>query len=291
VLEDDNVTEFELAATVERFAAATQGWDDETLSRPWAWRTYDEGLRHAFFRTYEELSELVATTAVERVTQGPAITTAQRFLGQHHRAYRDFQAVLLGADELLDEIPAEGEWPLRKVIEHIIAADQTFFAVTWHALERGRRGKAPRAITKEELVALIGSYDELEKAMATGSLGEILGWNDTRHRRILNDLATISDGELGTPSLWWEKEELPLQFRLLRFDSHLRQHTIQAEKTLDALEHRPTEVRRLLRIIYHALAVAEATAIGAGDLGAEQQRAVAAGIAARLDEIVEPGVA
>ena len=281
------MSETGLAKTVERFAGMTQGWDDETLTRPWAWRTYDEGLRHAFFRTYEELCELAATTAAARATQGPAISTAQRLLGQHHRAYRDLKAVLLGTDGLLDEVPAEGEWPLRKVLEHIIAADHTFFAVTRHALERGRRGKAPRAITKEELVALIGTYAELEKAMESGSLGEILGWNDTRHRRILDDLAAISDGELGTPSLWWEEEEMPLQFRLLRFDSHLRQHTIQAEKTLDAVGHRPTEVRRLLRMIYNALAAVEGAALGAEDLEAEQVRAVAAGIAARLDDIVE----
>ena len=281
------MTETGLAAAVERFATATQGWDDESLARPWAWRAYDEGVRHAFFRTYEELCELAATTAAARAIQGPAITTAQRILAQHHRAYRDLQAVLLGSEELLDLAPAKGEWPLRTVIEHIMAAEQGFFAVTRHALERGRRGQPTREITREEKEALVGPYADLKRFVETGSLVEIWAWYDALHQRILRELGGVCDKELDIPSLWWEGEEMPLQFRLLRFDSHLRQHTIQAEKTLDALGHRPTETRRLLRLIYNALAAVEGAALGAEDLEAEQVRAVAAGIAARMDEIME----
>jgi hypothetical protein len=53
-----------------------------------------------------------------------------------------------------------------------------------------------------------------------------------------------------------------VEFRLHRFDSHLRQHTIQIERTLQQLGVDPTESKRLLRLIYNALAQAEGYAIG-----------------------------
>jgi hypothetical protein len=55
-----------LGQAVERFAAVTRAWPDEALEREWKWRAYNEGVRHAFFRTYEELRELAVTLATER---------------------------------------------------------------------------------------------------------------------------------------------------------------------------------------------------------------------------------
>src|SRR3712207_6856353 len=46
--------------------------------------------------------------------------------------------------------------------------------------------------------------------------------------------------------------ELPLRFRLHRFDSHLRQHTIQAGKTLEGIGRAPSEAKRLLQLIYRS---------------------------------------
>ena len=78
---------------------------------------------------------------------------------------------------------------------------------------------------------------------------------------------------------------MPLRFRLHRFDSHLRQHTIQAAMTLEAAGHAPSEARRLLRLIYAALAEAEGATIDAPEIGMERRQAVAAAIVARADEI------
>lgn len=78
---------------------------------------------------------------------------------------------------------------------------------------------------------------------------------------------------------------MPVEFRLHRFDSHLRQHTVQVEKTLDMLNLQPNEARRLLRLIYTALAEVEGTAIGALGFGLEQRAALAGKIAKRTDEI------
>ena len=77
-----------LVRAVERFSAITQGVPDSELDRAWAWGVYDsEGVRFAFFRTYEELRDLAAKTAAARAAHGPAVSTAQRILAQYHWAY------------------------------------------------------------------------------------------------------------------------------------------------------------------------------------------------------------
>jgi hypothetical protein len=78
---------------------------------------------------------------------------------------------------------------------------------------------------------------------------------------------------------------MSLQFRLHRFDSHLRQHSVQAEKALAALDGPPSEARRLLRLVYAALAEAEGYTIGAPETGQDLRDGLAREIAGRSAEI------
>jgi hypothetical protein len=80
---------------------------------------------------------------------------------------------------------------------------------------------------------------------------------------------------------------MPVEFRLHRFDSHLRQHTIQIEKTLGLLGHYPTEAVRLLRLIYASLAQVEGALLGASETGTAEQDRVADTIHTRLQEILK----
>ncbi len=123
--------------------------------------------------------------------------------------------------------------------------------------------------------------------MDEASLGGIVAYYDELHQRILSELADIDAAELDAPSLWWEGYGMPVRFRLHRFSSHLRQHTIQIEKTLAALGHSPSEVQRLWRLLYGALAEAEGVTIGAWELGIEQRREVAAQITRWAGEIAD----
>jgi hypothetical protein len=61
---------------------------------------------------------------------------------------------------------------------------------------------------------------------------------------------------------------MPIRFRLHRFEEHLRQHTIQLDKTLAAIRP-PTEAHRLVRNIYNALADVESSDEPAVDLRAK----------------------
>ena len=250
-------------------------------------RTAHEGVRFALFRTYEELRELADRLAAERAAHGPATSTAQRILAQYHAAYRDLQAILLGigTDEA-EQAPAEGEWSLRQVVAHIVAAELGFFAVVKYALERHRSGDGrPAKIPDEAWEALIGEDGATIEATLAGPLAGIQSYGQALHGRVVQEFTDVSEEELATPSLYWEGYELSLRFRLHRFDSHMRQHIVQSEKTLAGIGRSPNEARRLLRLIYAALAEVEGTTIGAGQVGVGLRREAAEALAVRASEV------
>ena len=126
-----------LEEAVQHFIDVTRSFSEADLARPWAWDAYREGVRFAFLRTAEELDELAAVLAVDRATNGPVITLASRALAQHQSAYRDWQAVMLGVEmDLLDRVPAEGEWPLRRVLAHLIGTERQFYARIHYAIDQ-----------------------------------------------------------------------------------------------------------------------------------------------------------
>jgi hypothetical protein len=271
-----------LAQAVGRFEAVTRGLSDADLEREWTWGAYSEGVRFAMFRTYEELRQLAATVAAQRAPQ----SMAQCALAQYHAAYRDLRAVLIGADDLIDARPAEKEWPARVILGHSIAVCCAFLGCARFALRQHREGVAtPAEVPQQEIEGLLDSYAEFEQMMDRESMAGILAYFDGLHERVLNDLAAVGDAELDAPSLWWEGTPMPLQFRLHRFDSHLRQHTVQVEKTLVALRRDPSEARRLLRLIYAALAEVEGATLGAPGVGDAASADTAAAISARADDI------
>jgi hypothetical protein len=112
-----------------------------------------------------------------------------------------------------------------------------------------------------------------------------MGYFDRLHGRVLRELGDITDEESFRPSIYWEKVPMTVQFRLHRFDSHLRQHTIQMEKALVVLAGSLSESRRLLRLIYAALAEAEGALLNAPDTGIELQQAAVEEITGRSEEI------
>jgi hypothetical protein len=282
--------EMSVVDAVERLAEVIQGVPDSKLDRAWAWGAYDsEGVRFALFRSYEELRDLAVKTSAARVACGPPLSAAQRILGQYHGAYRDLQAALLGvgADEA-DRAPAEGEWPLRRVLAHIVGAEIGFYVVIRYALDRQRSGDGrPLEIPDEAWDGIIGEDLSSVEALLDGPLAGIQAYYRAFHKRVLQDFATIGEEELSVPSMYWEGYPMSLRFRLHRFESHLRQHTVQVDKTLAGIGCSPNEAKRLVRLVYNALAEAEGGILGAGEMGAELWRVAGGTISARADELSE----
>ncbi len=252
-----------------------------------------EGIRFAMFRTYEELRTLAAQLIAERTTKGTPISTTHHSLAQYHAAYRDLQAVLIGREEnLINATPSENEWPLRIILGHILIAERQFFARIWHAVQHLRNSGIsededlePSDMTSEEVAEFVGSYEDFERTMNRLSITGIMAYYDSLHKRVLRELTDIKGYELEAESLWWEGTPFTVEFRLHRLDSHLRQHTVQIEKTLDALGHPQSEARRLLRLIYAALADVDSMIIGDWGTGKAQRRELAGKISVRADEI------
>jgi len=285
------MNEHTLHQAVQKLAGATQLLKDEALETDWAWRDHDEGLRFALIGTYHELRDLAVTLEAGRQADGIPVTTAQHLLAQYHAAFRDLEAVLLSTgDDQLDLPPAEGEWPVRRVLAHMIGAERVFFTLIYFGIDQHRAGLQPSELSDEDLVTLFGHEEEdIEDVIGDGNMEDILEYYRSLHNRILHEMADLSDEELGALSRFWEPEPLPVRYRLHRFDAHLRQHTIQVEKTLEALGNSPNEAVRLLRLVYNALAEVEGTVIGAWDFGYALQEELAVQIAGRSEEVSSTG--
>ena len=278
----------QLRRSVSRFSNLVADLPDDELEHPWAWGSYDsEGVRFAFFRTYEQLRELAVKIRHARGLAGSPASAAQIILGQYHSAYMDLHSLLLGVDPELEESPpTEGEWPPRRIVAHIVGAELGFYVTIKFALDRHRQGLDPVAEISEEtwLELALLEEDEIDAVMK-GPIAGLQNFHQVLHERILNEFADVHQAELGLLTRYWEKEPMALRFRLHRFDSHMRQHTVQLSKTLTALGYVPNEAKRLLRLINAALGEVEGALIGSGAVGAGLVSEVAESIAARTNEI------
>jgi hypothetical protein len=244
----------DLHSAVLEFIELSIGLSDAELDRPWQWRGYDEGVRFAFFRVYEELRWLGAEMSPQ-----VGLSTAQQALAQHHAAYWDLRAALLDVeDTALDESPGDDMWTIRECLIHMIKAEWAFTLVNDFALQRARNGepepvKIPEEAWDPHFVDRGGFKDEVFQ----GSLQDILAFYDGMHQKVLEILKHISPEELSLNAEFWEPQPMEIAFRLIRYDSHLIQHTIQIEKTSAVLGHSVAEVKRLNRRILNALAAVE----------------------------------
>ncbi len=279
---------FSLADAVRQLAAVAQPLSNADLSQPFRWGAHEEGARFALLGSMHELRTLAVALAAERRRAGPPLTRAQHALGQYHAAYRDLEAVLLGVSAAeYDAVPAPGEWPLRYVYSHMVAAERNFFALVHYGLRRQRQpGDLSPRLPDGEANRLLGDLDEtFRPLMETGTREQVAAFHAMVHDRALDEFAGISDEEVDGPSLWWEGEPYTLEYRLHRFDAHLRQHTAQVEQTLDQIGRPADEARRLIRQVYAALAEAEAAIIGAPAVGLAGREALAGQLAARAGEL------
>ena len=269
--------------SIEHFAEIVQDLTDSELEREWTWGSYkSEGIRFAYFRAYEDLRQLVVQIGHKRWESGMQLSDAQRILVQYHAAYLDLQAVLLGVESRYFELPpAEEEWSVRRVLAHIVGADMGFFVAIKFALDRYHQEEDPLVdIDDETWLGIIGMEEEELDAQMDEPLPRLQSFHKDLHKRVLKDFSLIDASVIDKPSKYWEHEFYSVRFRLHRFDAHMRQHTIQIEKTLHAIGHVPNESQRLLRLIYAALGQVNGALIGTGidyqDLLSET--------AARIDE-------
>ncbi len=274
---------------VSLFAQQTVDFSEADLDQVWAWRAHDEGVRFAFIGTYHELRDLAVQLAHQRANSGTPVTLAHRALGQYLAAYRDLQAVLLPVNESnYDTKPAPGEWPMRYVYGHTVSTQTIFFTLVHYGLSRQRSGEErPLSLPEGEVERVVGARSDFVEMLENGRYADMRTFYENLHQRTLAEFTDMSDEEIMGASLWWEEEEYTLLYRLQRFDAHLRQHTIQAEKTLAQIGQPSSEARQLLRLIFQAVAEVETVLMGAPNLGTTAQEALAQTILTRTASIVD----
>jgi hypothetical protein len=161
----------------------------------------------------------------------------------------------------------------------------SFFTAISIGLEVAHGSRPPAKLKEEDYDRILRIDDAFYHKLMASPLSELLAYYATLHSRIVEELSTIDERELGQGAYFWEPDPMTIRFRLHRFGSHLLQHKVQIEKTLLALERTPTEAQRLLRHIEGALAEAEGWSIGAAAPGMEAQQEAAAEIVALAAEI------
>ena len=251
----------DLSQAVKDFASLILPLSEKDLEREWIWKDHDEeGIRFACFVTLQELRHLAVELSALRTKPTPA----QHILRQHHSAYMDLQAAIFGlSEEDADKVPAEGEWQVRRVYAHILSAEINFTITVRYALEKHRAATwTPERASDEDEYRLAGMNEAEYQALLEGPFEGMLAYHRDFHPTIIEEFGNITDEELDLPSTFWEETRFPIQHRLHRYEAHYTQHTIQIDKTLEAIGNTPTETMRLIRLLYAALAEAEGMMIG-----------------------------
>jgi DinB superfamily len=206
--------------------------DETALAGPFTYRDKKMDVRYALFRTLEDAQETHVRVAALPHPE------SRRILSLAQRAFGDLRGLLTGAPaDLLDRTPREGEWPLRGTLRHILFIERRYALQTKYAIER--RDSDPMRIGDDRLPTLA-------QIDVTGGFREVLariGEARAESTRLLGDVAPAAM----TRPTQWVHYDIDVRFRLHRFAAHLIEHTIQCEKTLAALDWRPTEGRRIVR--------------------------------------------
>jgi hypothetical protein len=237
---------------------------DADLPRPWPWKGgSEEEIRYGFYRIGESL-ELAGIEAQARIrAAGIERGRAADRIAQATAARWDLQGLLLPLpDPAWDADPGNREWTVRQTMAHVIGTQRHYGVVTawWQAQAYAAEDPMLPPVTPD------AAYEDLpsEEAEGAGTSSEVRDRLDDVVDRSSEALGGLPVERLGFGARW-SGFAVDIDFRLGRWSSHIREHTVQVEKTLAMIDHRPTENDRLVRLLLAAWGRAEAVVHGALD--------------------------
>lgn len=240
---------------------------DAKLAGPWAWKGgSEEEIRYGFYQIAEtfELAAIDAETAIRAAGSSQARGRAADRIAPATAARWDLQGLLLPLDAATwDADPGGGEWTVRQTMGHVISGQRSYGVGTawWQA--QALPADDPDLPNAPESIYETLPSDEAEAdgppAAVRDRLDAVLDLTSER-------LAGLPEERLLLAARW-AGFAVDVGHRIGRWSSHLREHTIQVEKTLVMLDVRPTEVDRLVRHVLAEWGRAEAVVYGSADAG------------------------
>jgi hypothetical protein len=238
---------------------------ESALERDWAWIGGGEGdVRYGLYRLHElfERAEIEAARELRATDADGGLAAA--VIGPADAARWDLHGLLAPlTDAEIDADPGGGEWTIRQTLGHIVNSQRAYgWATAWWQ-ERGF------ALDDPDLPTSLGDefWSDLPDEETTeqeGTLDDIRERLDAIVDLSGERLAGLPEDRLGHGARW-SGFAVPVGFRLGRWSSHIREHTIQVEKTLVTLGRTPTEPERLARLTLAAYGRAEAVVFGQPD--------------------------
>jgi len=231
---------------------------DDALERPWRWHADDPGdldVRYGLYRLHERLEEASAAVAVSRAdgATGPAVP----LLAASGTARWELNGALAGLpDEAWDADPGGGEWTIRRTVAHVISAQRAYGWTTAWFLHRSGEADAGEYAPDG---ALPPEPDEASEA--DGPVADVIDRLDGLVDQAIECLAGLDATGLAVPGRAFGIP-ITVGFRLNRLGSHIREHTIQVDKTVAMLGRPIREVDRIARLVLGSYGRLEALVIG-----------------------------
>jgi len=238
---------------------------ESALEREWAWIAgAEEGVRYGAYRVYELFERAEVDAARRMRASGAEDGLAAAIIGPADAARWDLHGLLAPlTDAEIDADPGGGEWSIRQTLGHIVNGQRAYAWATAWWQERGF------AVNDPDLPTSLGDdfWAELPDEETTeqeGTLDDIRERLDAIVDLSAERLAGLPEDRLGHGARW-SGFAVTVGFRLGRWSSHIREHTIQVEKTLAMLGRAPSEPERLARLTLAAYGRAEAVVFGQPD--------------------------
>jgi len=249
---------------------------------PWPGSTSEVEVRYGFYRIFE-LLEAARAAAVSALVRSAALPAPGGRLGSAATIARwSLHGLLLPlTDAELDADPGNREWTVRQTLGHMLQSQQFYGSFTAWWLTQA---PTPAAIPPVDLTYAVPSEDEL----SAGSMSEVRARLDSLLDLAMARLGGLDETQVAVPARW-SGGEVTVGFRIGRWASHIREHTIQVEKTYVMLDRPMTEVERLVRLIFEAYGRLEETVFGLDASTAQPAAEVFAQAGATVADLV-PGI-
>lgn len=220
--------------------------DDATLERGWPWQGDEADVRYGFYRQLEAFQEARARVRPLLLGAGHHEPPARPLVAMAAARHWALEGLLAGLrDEHLDMDPGNGEWTLRQTLAHIVGGQRAYGWFTcWWLAQRDSAGADFPSQVPDELGELLPE----EEAEGVGRLEEIQLRLDYILDLSAGALAGLGGRELAARARW-SGVPVTVGFRIGRWSSHMAEHTVQLEKTLDMVGLARSEVHWLVRLV------------------------------------------